>query len=140
MGMFRKIGNFFRRLFRSRGFRATAKTVFWLLMIYCVTGTIHTLFLLMDLGFTFRESVDLMRDAYAELSLSAGGIGLGVIIGLIWFFRRRRKKAEAEQEEAEEQEQEQEQAASAEPAPLGSSEPAREEEFVETKYFNANSR
>ena len=134
--MFRKIGNFFRRLFRSRGFRATAKTVFWLLMIYCVTGTIHTLFLLMDLGFTFRESVYLMRDAYTELSLSAGGIGLGVIIGLIWFFRRRRKKAEAEQEEAEEQEQ----AASAEPAPLGSSEPAREEEFVETKYFNANSR
>lgn len=136
MGMFRKIGNFFRRLFRSRGFRATAKTVFWLFMIYCVTGTIHTLFLLMDLGFTFRESAYLMRDAYAELSLSAGGIGLGVIIGLIWFFRRRRKKAEAEQEEAEEQEQ----AASAEPAPLGSSEPAREEEFVETKYFNANSR
>ena len=105
-------------------------------------GSVHLLYSLSKLGFSFDEALDLLRFAYRELSLSPGGICLGVLIGLVWYIRRKIRKTDMLEEEKQEKEKEEklEQNLSSEPTPIGSSAPAQEEEFFEPKYFNSSSR
>ena len=139
--MLRKIGNFFRRFFRSRGFRTAVKFISWYFLINLITGSVYFLHSLTNLGFSFHEAMFMLRSAYFELSLTPGGICLGVLIGLVWYIRRKIRKVDMEEEEKEEKEEaKQEQSISSEPTPIGSSAPVQEEEFVEPKYFNSSSR
>ena len=140
--MLRKIIGFFKRFFRSRGFRAAVKFLSWYFLINLVLGSVHLLYSLTKLGFSFDEALDVLRFAFRELSLTPGGISLGVLIGLVWYIRRKIRKTdmlEEERAEKEEEEEKQAPAVSSEPAPLGSSAPAQEEEFFEPKYFNSGS-
>ena len=139
MDMLRKIIGFFKRFFRSRGFRAAVKFLSWYFLINIIVGSVHLLYSLSKLGFSFDEALDMLRFAYRELSLTPGGIGLGVLLGLVWYIRRKIRKTDMLEEEKQEKEEKQAQAVSSEPAPLGSSAPAQEEEFFEPKYFNSGS-
>ena len=137
--MLRKIIGFFKRFFRSRGFRAAVKFLSWYFLINLVLGSVHLLYSLSKLGFSFDEALDVLRFAFRELSLTPGGISLGVLIGLVWYIRRKIRKTDMLEEEKQEKEEKQAQAVSSEPTPLGSSAPAQEEEFFEPKYFNSGS-
>ena len=120
MSVLRKVVNFFRRIFRSKGFRYTAGVFLGIFAFYFLFSTVYALFRLIELGLSFREAFSLIGDVYADLSLSFWGISLGVVIGLIWYFRRKRKKEEAEKEDEEE---------------AVSPEPAQEEEIPEPKHY-----
>lgn len=120
ISVLRKVLNFFRRIFRSKGFRNAAGIFLWIFVIYFLFNTVYALFRLMEIGLSFREAFSLIGDVYSDLSLSFWGISLGVVIGLIWFFRRKRKNEEAEKEAEVE---------AAEP------EPVQEAEIPEPKHY-----
>ena len=119
--MFRRIAALCRRVMKSKGFRIGIRILLWVILIYFIWGLIDALFRLMQMGFSFGKALSLIFHTTAWLSMTPYGVGLGVIIGLVWYFRRKKKRAETE-DKAEAQ--------SDVPAP-----PAQEEEIVKTRYY-----
>ena len=126
--MFRNIAAFFRRIFRSRWFRRAGWILLWFFLRYHVIIIVDAMVILMQTGdFTFEESLSLIGDYLSDLSLSLGGISLGIILGLLWYLIRRSRKAADPEEEEETAEK-----------PAEAPAPQQEEEFPETKYFSSH--
>ena len=121
VSVLRKVMNFFRRVFRSKGFRCTAGVLLGIFGIHFILSCVYVLFRFMEMGLSFRQAFSLLGDGLSDLSLSFGGISLGVIIGLAWYFRRKRKKEEAEKEAEEEA--------------AAVTEPVQEEEIPEPRHY-----
>ena len=92
--MFRNIAAFFRRIFRSRWFRRAGWILLWFFLLYHVIIIVDAMVILMQTGdFTFEESLSLIGDYLSDLSLSLGGISLGIILGLLWYLIRRSRNS-----------------------------------------------
>ena len=100
--MFRQIGAFFRRLFANRGFRRG-------LRILMHTG----LPLGKALRILFRTPL-----SGSVIPLPFASVALGVVIGVVWFYRRKKQKQQAQEKKAGET-----------PAPK------QEEEIIETTHY-----
>ena len=126
--MIRRITGFFRRLFQSKGFRrgilavAVAFSAYYLYNMYLFWR------LMRDSGlFSSEEIISIiLRTPLVDQSrfLIPTPIGVGIVIGILWFFYRKRKTDQAEEPEDETE------------APVGdkTEEPAeakQEEEYIE---------
>ena len=120
--MFRQIIRFFRRIFRSKGFRVSARVIFWILAGYFIWTYFYAVTYLMRFGMSFREAVSCVFDTFSwPLSRAFWSIALGIVIGVMGYYRGRKKKAEPEAEE--------------QPAEAPEPAPAQEEEIIETKHY-----
>ena len=121
--MFRQIIRFFRRVFQSKGVRTAAKVIFWILAGYLIFIYFYTAFYLMRTidGMSFHEATAFILDTFLwPLSRTSLSVVLGVIIGIMGYYRGRKQKEAAEEEK---------QAEKTEP------EAAKEEEIIETKHY-----
>ena len=124
--MFRQIIRFFGRIFKSKGFRTAAKVIFWMFAGYFLFSYFYAVshFMRID-GISFHKASVFMLDVLLQpFSRAFMSVILGVVIGIMGYYRGRKKKAaqEAEEKAAETAE-------TAEPAP------AQEEEIIETKHY-----
>ena len=122
--MFRQIVRFLSRLFQSKRVRTAARIIFWILAGYFIFSYFYSVFYLMRVvdGMSFREAATFIIDTlFWSHSRTSVSIMLGVIIGLMGYYRGRKKKAASEAEEK--------QAENPEP------EPAQEEEIIETEHY-----
>ena len=120
--MFQQIIRFFRHIFQSKGFRTAARVIFWILAGYFLFSYFYAIAYLMRIGMSFREAASCVFDTlFRPLSRTFWSIAVGMVIGVIGYYRGRKKKAvsEAEIKAAE----------VPEPAP------AQEEEFIETNHY-----
>ena len=120
--MFRQIIRFFRRVFQSKGLRTTARVVFWILAGYFLFTYIYAVSSLMRVGLSFREAVTIVFDTvFRPFSRTFLSIVAGIVIGMLGYYRGRTKSTASEEEDK--------------PAETPEPEPAREEEFTETKHY-----
>lgn len=124
--MFRQIIRFFGRIFKSKGFRTAARIIFWMVAGFFLFNFFHTAFILKrEIGMSFHQATVFILDTLlSPFSRAFVSVILGVVIGIMGYYRGRKKKAaqEAEEKAAETAE-------TAEPAP------AQEEEIIETKHY-----
>lgn len=122
--MFRQIIRFFRRFFQSKGVRTAARIVFRLLAGYFIFCYFYAAFHMMRYidGMTFHEATAFILDTllmpFSRISMS---IILGVVIGIMGYYRGRKKNEAAEGEEA--------------PAEKAEPEAPKEEEIIETTHY-----
>ena len=120
--MFRQIIRFFRRVFQSKGFRIAARVVFWILAGYFLLSYFYAIAYLMRTGMSFREAVSLVFDVlFWPLSRTFWSIAVGIVIGVMGYYRGRKKKAASEAEDNL--------AETSDPVP------AQDEEIIETKHY-----
>ena len=120
--MFRQIIRFFRRVFQSKGFRIAARVVFWILAGYFLLSYFYAIAYLMRTGMSFREAVSLVFDVlFWPLSRTFWSIAVGIVIGVMGYYRGRKKKAASEAEDN--------------PAETSEPVPAQDEEIIETKHY-----
>ena len=120
--MFRQIFRFFRRVFQSKGFRTASRIIFWILAGYFLFTYIYAVAYLMRTGMSFREAVSIVFDTiFWPLSRTFLSIAVGIVIGVLGYFRGRKKNAESEAEDK--------------PAETPESVPAQDEEIIETKHY-----
>ena len=129
--MFRQIIRFFSRFFQSKVVRTAAKVIFWIFAGYFIFSyfyAIHYISKTID-GMSFHEAATFVLDTILwPHSRTGASIVLGIIIGIIGYYRGRKKQA-ASEEEKEKEKEEEKPAEKTEPAP----EP--EEEIIETKHY-----
>lgn len=120
--MFRQTVRFFRRIFQSKGFRTATRIIFWILAGYFLFSCLYAISQLMRMGMSFRQAAVLLFEtlfgAYSRPLLS---VAVGIVIGILAFYRRRGTKAAPEAEDT--------------PAEAPETEPAQEEEIIETKHY-----
>ena len=101
--MFQRLIGFFRRLFRSKGFRIGARIFLWVFAAYFVYSFILFYITLRSIGVSFREALEIFFQVPlfdgARLHATSTGLFIGIAIGLIWFFTRRSKKNDSEDAE-----------------------------------------
>lgn len=122
--MFRQIIRFFRRIFQSRGVRTAARIIFWMIAGYFVFSYFYAVYFFMQAGdgMSFHEATAFMLDVLIQpFSRTFLSILLGIVIGVMGYYRGRKKKAASEPEEK--------------PAEKSGPEPAQEEEIIETKHY-----
>ena len=120
--MFRQIIRFFRRIFQSKGFRTAARIIFWILAGYFLFTYFYAVAYLMRIGLSFREAVSCVFDTFSlPLSRTFWSIAVGIVIGVMGYYRGRKRKAASEPEDT--------------PAETPEPEPAQEEEIIETKHY-----
>ena len=120
--MFRQIIRFFRRIFQSKGFRTAARIIFWILAGYFLFSYFYAIAFLMRNGMPFRQAVFLVFDTlFGPLSRIFLSIALGIVIGIMGYYRGRNKKAASEAEDK--------------PAETPEPVPAQEEVIIETKHY-----
>ena len=129
--MFQRFISFFRRLFRSRGFRIGSRIFLWVFAAYFVYSFILFYITLRSIGVSFREALEIFFQVPlidgTRLHATSTGLFIGIAFGLIWFFNRKSRKNEPEEsEESEETENKPDE------APVASKE---EEEIIETKHY-----
>ena len=126
--MFGQIIRFFRRIFRSKGFRTAARIIFWMVAGFFLFNFFHTAFILKrEIGMSFHQATVFILDTLlSPLSRAFVSVILGVIIGVTGYYRGRKKKAASEAEEK--------QAEQSGPEPAQEEE-IREEEIIETKHY-----
>ena len=129
--MFQRLIGFFRRLFRSKGFRIGTRIFLWVFAAYFVYSFILFYITLRSIGVSFREALEIFFQVPlfdgAHLHATSTGLFIGIALGLIWFFNRRSKKNVPE-DPAESEETENKPAE----APGAVQE---EEEIIETKHY-----
>ena len=122
--MFRQIIRFFGRIFKSKGFRTAARIIFWILaghFIFCYFYAVFHLMRVVD-GMSFHEATTFIIDTlFLPFSRISVSVILGLIIGLVGYYRGWKKKAAAEAEEK--------------PAEKPEPEPVQEEEIIETQHY-----
>ena len=99
--MLRRFIGLCRRFFRSRGFRIGIRIFLWLFFIYWLLSLIHALVVLHRAGITDREMLMIFFDIplkFDGVYMTVEGVALGIVIGLVWFFRRKRRKESMEKE------------------------------------------
>lgn len=129
--MFRRFIGLCRRFFRSRGFRIGIRIFLWLFFISWLLSLIHALVVLHRAGITDREMLMIFFDIplkFDGIYMTIEGVALGIVIGLVWFFRRKRRKESMEKEAEEEAEAKK---------PAEDPVAVQEEEFIEPpKYMS----
>ena len=129
--MFQQFIGFFRRLFRSKGFRIGARIFLWVFAAYFVYSFILFYITLRSIGVSFREALEIFFQVPlidgTRLHATSTGLFIGIALGLIWFFNRRSKKNETE--DAEESE-ETENKPNEKPEAM-----QKEEEIIESKHY-----
>ena len=119
--MFRQIADFFRRLFANRGFRRGLRIFLWLFVAWYLYNIYRYLVALRNTGLPFGKALRILFRtplAGSVIPIPFASVALGVVIGVIWFYRRKKQK----QQEAEKK-------AGETPAP------AKEEEIIETTHY-----
>ena len=124
--MFRQIIRFFSRIFHSKGVRIAAKVIFWMhagYFLYSYFYAVHY-FSQAD-GTSFHEAATFVLETLLWPHSRVGAsVVLGIIIGILGYYRGRKKNAASEEEEKEET-----------PAEKPEPEPQPEEEIIETKHY-----
>lgn len=124
--MFRQIIRFFSRIFHSKGVRIAAKVIFWMhagYFLYSYFYAVHY-FSQAD-GMSFHEAATFVLETLLWPHSRVGAsVVLGIIIGILGYYRGRKKNAASEEEEEEEK-----------PAEKPEPEPQPEEEIIETKHY-----
>ena len=129
--MFQQFIGFFRRLFRSKGFRIGTRIFLCVFGAYLIYNTILFLIAVMNTGASLGDALKFFfRLPLADggrLHATSTGRFIGIAIGLIWFFTRRSKKNDSE--DAEESQK-------AENKPDEKPEAQQEEEeIIESKHY-----
>ena len=120
--MFRQIIRFFRRIFQSKGFRTAARIIFWILAGYFLFSYFYAVAYLMRTGIPFREAVSIVFDTiFRPLSRTFLSIAVGIIIGILGYYRGRKKEPESDSENK--------------PVESPESMPVQDEEIIETKHY-----
>ena len=120
--MFRQIIRFFRQIFQSKGFRTAARLIFWILAGYFLFSCFYAITYLMRAGMSFREAVSCVFGTFFwPLSPTFWSIAVGIVIGVMGYYRGRKKDAVPEAEDK--------------PAETSGSVPAQDEEIIETKHY-----
>ena len=130
--MLRRFIGLCRRFFRSRGFRIGIRIFLWLFFISWLLSLIHALVVLHRAGITDREMLMIFFDIplkFDGVYMTVEGVALGIVIGLVWFFRRKKRKEFEKEAEAE--------AEAEEEKPAEDPGAVQEEEFIEPpKYMS----
>ncbi len=90
-----------RRIFRNKGVRIGFRIFCWLVFAYCLYSLIHFLIILSHTGISFREAIHVLFDIPYRIDgyyMSFEAVALGIVIGLVWYFRRRKRKRTTEKE------------------------------------------
>ena len=119
--MFRQIGAFFRRLFANRGFRRGLRIFFWLLLAWYLYNIYKYLVALMHTGLPLGKALRILFRtplSGSVIPLPFASVALGVVIGVVWFYRRKKQKQQAQEKKAGET-----------PAPK------QEAEIIETTHY-----
>ena len=118
--MFRQIVRFFRRIFQSKGFRTATRIIFWILAGYFMFSCIYAISQLMRMGMSFHQAaVFLFETLFGAYSRPLLSVAMGIVIGILVFYRRRGKTTAPEAEDT--------------PAEVPEAEPAQEEEIIGTR-------
>ena len=99
--MLQRFRDICRRIFRNKGVRIGFRIFFWLLFAYSLYGLIRFLITLSHTGISFREAIHVLFDIpyrFDGYYMSFEAVALGIVIGLVWFFRRRKRKRIMEKE------------------------------------------
>ena len=120
--MMRKIAGFFRRLFRSRGFRRGTRILFWVTIACIIYNLIRIMIAFTDAGIPFRDGLRFLF----SISPFAGSfiwpffaiVFLAIALGLICYFQGKEENGNTEEEK-----------------PVEEPNPVQEEELSEPKHY-----
>lgn len=93
--MLQRFRDLCRRIFRNKGVRIGFRIFCWLVFAYCLYSLIRFLITLSHTGISFREAIHVLFDIPYKIDgyyMSFEAVALGIVIGLVWFFRRRKRK------------------------------------------------
>ena len=126
--MFRQIIRFFSRIFHSKGVRIAAKVIFWMHAGYFLFSYFYAVHYFSQIdGMSFHEAATFVLETLLWPHSRVGAsVVLGIIIGILGYYRGRKKNAASEEEKQEEKEEEK---------PAEEPEPEPEEEIIETKHY-----
>ena len=126
--MFRQIIRFFSRIFQSKGVRTAAKVIFRIFAGYFIFSYFYAIYHISHMidGMSFHEAATFVLETLLwPYSRVGASVVLGIIIGILGFYRGMKKKAASEEEEKKEET----------PAEKPEPEPQPEEEIIETKHY-----